>query len=445
MQKLHNMYIKRQIDSELTKWVKLQKRKPLLIRGARQIGKTESVRHLASQFENFVEVNFEENKNIHSIFEGNLSPTEICENLSVNFQVSIQEEKTLLFFDEIQACIPAIQSLRYFYEKIPELHVIAAGSLLEFALAETPSFGVGRIRSIFMYPLSFDEFLLANSQAGLLKMKQKASPNSPLNKALHEKLLKYFKKFIIFGGMPEITANYIETKDLNSSLQILDDLIFSFYDDFTKYKKRVPVSRIRAVFNSVVMQVGGKFVYSKVSNNENYRQIKEALELLIQAGLVIPVVHTSANGLPLGAEVNPKKQKMLLFDTGIFLRILGLNVGELLISNDFKVINNGNVAEMFAGLEILKYQSCYISTKLHYWHREARNSNAEVDYLFSKNNEIYPLEIKAGTRGSMQSMKLFLKSKNRKIGIRISSENFSEYENIQVCPLYAIDNIINGN
>lgn len=445
MQKLHNMYIKRQIDSELTKWVKLQKRKPLLIRGARQIGKTESVRHLASQFENFVEVNFEENKTIHSIFEGNLSPTEICENLSVNFQVSIQEEKTLLFFDEIQACIPAIQSLRYFYEKIPELHVIAAGSLLEFALAETPSFGVGRIRSIFMYPLSFDEFLLANSQAGLLKMKQKASPNSPLNKALHEKLLKYFKKFIIFGGMPEITANYIETKDLNSSLQILDDLIFSFYDDFTKYKKRVPVSRIRAVFNSVVMQVGGKFVYSKVSNNENYRQIKEALELLIQAGLVIPVVHTSANGLPLGAEVNPKKQKMLLFDTGIFLRILGLNVGELLISNDFKVINNGNVAEMFAGLEILKYQSCYISTKLHYWHREARNSNAEVDYLFSKNNEIYPLEIKAGTRGSMQSMKLFLKSKNRKIGIRISSENFSEYENIQVCPLYAIDNIINGN
>ncbi|MEA2041189.1 MAG: AAA family ATPase [Bacteroidota bacterium] len=439
------MYIKRQIDSELTKWVKLQKRKPLLIRGARQIGKTESVRHLASQFENFVEVNFEENKTIHSIFEGNLSPTEICENLSVNFQVSIQEEKTLLFFDEIQACIPAIQSLRYFYEKIPELHVIAAGSLLEFALAETPSFGVGRIRSIFMYPLSFDEFLLANSQAGLLKMKQKASPNSPLNKALHEKLLKYFKKFIIFGGMPEITANYIETKDLNSSLQILDDLIFSFYDDFTKYKKRVPVSRIRAVFNSVVMQVGGKFVYSKVSNNENYRQIKEALELLIQAGLVIPVVHTSANGLPLGAEVNSKKQKMLLFDTGIFLRILGLNVGELLISNDFKVINNGNVAEMFAGLEILKYQSCYISTKLHYWHREARNSNAEVDYLFSKNNEIYPLEIKAGTRGSMQSMKLFLKSKNRKIGIRISSENFSEYENIQVCPLYAIDNIINGN
>ena len=437
------MYIKRQIDNELREWVALKNRKPLLLRGARQIGKTESVRHLSKQFDNFVEINFEENKEIHYIFEGNLSPKEICENLSVFLQVSIEPEKTLLFFDEIQSCIPAIQSLRFFYEKMPDLHLIAAGSLLEFALEETPSFGVGRIRSIFMYPISFDEFLRANNARGLLEMKQKANPKQPLNKALHDKLLKYFKKFIILGGMPEVIANYMETDDFNSSLQILDDLIFSFYDDFAKYKKRVPASRIRDVFDSVVMQAGGKFVYSKVSNNENYRQIKEALDLLILAGLVIPVVHTSANGLPLGAEINRKKQKMLLFDTGIFLRILGLNVGEILISNEFDMINKGNVAEMFAGLEILKYQSCYIQKNLYYWHREAKNSNAEVDYLFSQNSEIYPLEIKAGTKGSMQSMKLFMKEKNRKIGIRISSENFSTYENILVFPLYAINNFVN--
>ncbi len=349
-----------------------------------------------------------------------------------------------MFFDEIQSCIPAIQSLHLFYEKMPDLHLIAAGSLLEFALAEITYFGVGGVRSVFMYPLSFNEFLLANNGTGLLQITQKASPQMPLNNAIHEKLLKYFKKFLIFGVMPEVTANYLETNDFNSSLQILDDLIFSFYDDFAKYKKRVPISRIRDVFNAVVMQARGKFIYSKVVNNENHRQIKEALDLLIRAGLVIPVVHTAANGLSLGAEVNQKKQKMLLFDTGIFLRILGLNIGKILISEEFDTINKSSIAEMFAGLEILKYKSCYTNENLHYWHREAKNSNAELDYLFAKNCEIYPIEIKAGTRGSMQSMKLFLKEKNRKIGIRISSENFAEYKNIRVYPLYAIDNIING-
>lgn len=433
-------YLKRQVDIELTVWKNSLKRKPVLLRGARQVGKTKTVRNFAKQFDNFLEINFEENKNIHSVFQDNLSPSEICENLSVIFKTTIRSNETLLFFDEIQACIPAIQSLRFFYEKMPDLHLIAAGSLLEFALAEIPSFGVGRIRSMFMFPLSFDEFLLACNESNLLNIKQKASTQKPLINAVHNKLLKYLKKFIILGGMPEVISNYIETNDFNMSFQILDDLIISFNDDFAKYKERVPVSRIREVFNSVVLQTGGKFIFSKAATNTNHKQIKEALNLLIQAGIVIPVIHTAANGLPLGAEINYKKQKMLLFDTGIFLRILNFDIGEMLTSNDFNVINKGNIAELFVGLEYLKYQSCYKKSDLYYWHREAKNSNAEVDYLFTKNSDIYPIEVKAGTKGSMQSMNLFLKEKNRQTGIRISAENFSEYNNILVYPLYAIKN-----
>ncbi|MEN8121609.1 MAG: AAA family ATPase [Bacteroidota bacterium] len=435
------MYINRLIDKELSGWKKSNKIKPILLRGARQVGKTNTVRQLSKQFDNFIEINFEENKQIHSVFEENLSPDKICENLSAFYNISIIPGKTLLFFDEIQDCIPAIRSLRFFYEKMPELHVIAAGSLLEFALEEIPSFGVGRVRSIFMYPLSFNEFLFACGENLLLEKMRKALPSNPLQDVLHNKLIKYINKFFMLGGMPEVISTYLETKDFNQCRQVIDDLIFSYNDDFAKYKKRVPVSRIKEVFDSVVLQSGSKFIYSKASTQSNHKQITEALNLLIMAGIVIPVTHASGNGLPLGAEINPKKQKMLLFDTGIFLRILGLDFSDILLSRNFQTINKGNVAEQFVGLELLKSKSCYQKSVLYYWHREAKSSNAEVDYLESIDGNITPIEVKAGTKGSMQSMYIFLKQKNINRGIRFSLENFSNYNEIDVFPMYAVKNV----
>ena len=438
------MYIKRQIDKELSDWKNSKGKKPILLRGARQVGKTQTIRNLGKQFKNYLEINFEEDKKVHSVFEGNLSPFEICENLSALFNISIIPGKTLLFLDEIQKCIPAIESLRFFYEKMPDLHVIAAGSLLEFALEEISSFGVGRIRSMFMYPLSFNEFLSAINEDSLIQIKQQASPTKPLNDAIHDKLINYSKKFIMLGGMPEVVATYAKTKDFNLCGQIIDDIIISYNDDFAKYKKHVPSSRIYEVFNSVILQAGNKFIYSKATKNANQKQIKEALDLIIKAGIVIPVIHTSGNGIPLGAEVNPKKQKMLLFDTGIFLRILDFDIAEIILTNDFNIINKGNVAEQFVGLEMIKEKSCYQKQNLYYWHREATNSNAEVDYLFAKNQEIYPVEVKAGTKGSMQSLYLFLQTKNRETGIRISNENFSTFDKILVYPVYAVENVVNS-
>ncbi len=437
-------YLKRDIDNELIEWKGSENRKPLLLRGARQVGKTESVRILGKRFEYFVEVNFEENKDIHSIFSGNLSPSEICENLSAIYRIPLKKGKTLLFFDEIQSCLPAIQSIRFFYEKMPELHLIAAGSLLEFALSEIPSFGVGRIRSIFMYPFSFNEYLRAINENILLNIKQKANPHKPLVEAVHHKLLNHLKIFLIIGGMPEVVSIYKEKRDLNECRQILDDLLLSYYDDFAKYKKHVPPIRLKTIFNLSTKQVGNKFIYSKNGKAGNIKQTKNALELLIQAGLIIPVVHSAANGLPLGAEANFAKRKMILLDTGLFLRILNLDIGEIILTDEFNTINKGNVAEMFVGLELLKYMSPYKKNELYYWHREAKSSNAEVDYLLVKKNRIIPIEVKSGTKGSMQSMFIFMKDKNIGRGLRVSSEYFSAYKNIQVYPLYAIDNIVNG-
>lgn len=436
------MYLERDIDSELLQWKDEPDRKPLLIRGARQVGKSSSVRRLGESFETFLEINFEEHRRVHAIFEGDLTPQTLCESLSIMFDTEIIPGRTLLFFDEIQACIPAISSLRFFYEKMPALHVVAAGSLLEFAISEIPSFGVGRIRSLFMYPMSFDEFLKGVGQVKLLNLKRKASSQNPLPSPLHDKLLDLLKKFLVIGGMPEAVDKFASTKDLRKCQKVLDDLVNSYRTDFAKYREKTPALHIREVFDAVVHQSGGKFVYAKASQNLNTQQVKEALELLIMAGLVIPVTHTSANGIPLGAEKNLKKRKMLLLDTGLFQRVMQLEIADVLFSNELGLVNKGGIAEQFVGLEILKNSSYYQQTELFYWHREALNSSAEVDYLIQKHDSIIPLEVKSGTKGAMNSMFLFLREKKSGYGYRLSLENFSEYNNIKVYPLYAVANVM---
>lgn len=436
------MYLPRDFDKELTLWRQEKEGKPLLLRGARQVGKSTAIRELSKQFDHFLEINFEEQRQVHKLFEGDLDPATLCENLSILYNIPIIPGKTLVFFDEIQACIPAISSLRFFYEKYAELHVIAAGSLLEFALAEIPSFGVGRIRSLFVYPLSFDEYLNGIGEKSLLEAKQKATLKTPLAEPLHQKLLIHVKRFLVIGGMPEVVASYVRHNNINQCGQVLDDLITSLKADFAKYKKQVPFLRISEVFDSVIQQSGSKFTYSKAATEANHKQIKEAVDLLIMAGLVLPVTHTAANGLPLGAEANPKKRKMLLLDTGIFQRLLGLNISEILFEDDFDVVNKGAIAEQYVGLELLKAASCYRQENLYFWHREAKSSNAEVDYVIQKNENILPIEVKSGKKGSMQSLFLFLAEKEVPVGIRFSLENYSAYENIQVFPLYAVSELV---
>ena len=438
---MERQYLSRNVDKELLEWSKETNRKVLLLRGARQVGKSSAVRHLARSFKNFVEVNFENKKGVHTFFEQDLSPQEICTQLSAFYNTPIVPGETLLFFDEIQECLPAISSLRYFYEQYPELHVVAAGSLLEFALEELPSFGVGRIRSLYMFPFSFDEFLLATGEGLTVDAYRKATPQKPLLQPIHDKLNLRLKTFLIVGGMPEAVAEYVNTKDLLKAQNVLKDILDSLKADFGKYRKRVPALRIAEVFGSVVKQARDKFVYEHAAIQATNAQVKQALDLLIMAGLVYPITHTAANGIPLGAEINLKFQRFTLMDTGLFLQVLNLDISEILISNDFKVVNQGALAEIFVGLELMKASSCFNPIALYYWQKKKEEGNAQVDFLIQRGEQIIPIEVKSGTQGAMQSLRLFMAEKKIKTGIRTSLENIDHYENIEVYPMYAISNL----
>ena len=437
-------YYSRAIDSELLAWKEDKNRKPLLLRGARQVGKSSSVRKLAEKFDNFLEINFEKNRNLYRFFEGDLNVREICEKLSVQFKKTIIPDKTLLFLDEIQACSNAISSMRFFYEDYPELHVIAAGSLLEFALEELPSFGVGRISSMFMYPFSFAEFMSANGNEILWNEVCKSSPEKPLFPVFHEECLQILKKFLVIGGMPAVVSKFVESNDIMACQKTLNEMINSLIADFLKYKPKIPELRIQTAFEAVVHQTGGKFNYAKVEQL-SYRQVKESIELLEKAGLIIPIIHSSANGIPLGAGVNFKKQKIILLDTGIFQCLLGLQLSDILFSDNFEVVNKGAIAEQFAGLELIKNSSPYMPENLYFWTREKEKSQAEIDYIIQKNEKIIPVEVKSGKSGKMQSMYLFMNEKQAEYGIRTSLENFSKYDKIKVYPLYAIGNVKKEN
>jgi hypothetical protein len=432
------MYLKRHIDKALLDWKESPSRKPLLIRGARQVGKSSAVRNLSKHFEHFVEINFDEKPEYQRLFESASDIDDLIEQLSILTGTKIIEGKTLVFLDEIQASLAAISKLRYFYEKKPNLHVIAAGSLLEFALSALPSFGVGRVRSMFMYPFSFNEFLGALNEDSLVNAMTVSNSAIPLNPLIHEKIKTYFKKFLIIGGMPQAVQTYVVQGDLLEVQRILDDLIIALQADFVKYKKQVEPSAIKSVFDSVVMQVGARFKYSNDFLSLTNPMVKQVVDLLEMAGLIYKVTHSSCNGLPIGAEANPKKVKLLIFDTGIYQRILGLDIASLLLKDDVEIVNKGNIAELFVGLEMIKSGDSYQRSGLHYWHRESKSSQAEVDYVVQNQTSIVPVEVKAGTKGAMQSMYLFMDEKKSKWGVRTSLENFGEFDQVKVIPLYAI-------
>ena len=430
-------YIERKIDKALIDWKNQPSRKPLLVRGARQVGKSSTVRNLGKTFEHFIELDFIANKSIHKLFEGDINPISIYEELSLIFNTPIIPNKTLVFFDEIQSCIPAITSLRYFYEKTPDIHLIAAGSLLEFALKELPSFGVGRIRSIYLYPFSFSEFLIAFKERSLVQLIDKFIVDKPFSEPVHNKLKQYLIRYITMGGMPEVVASYVNGASLLDCQGILEELTNSLYDDFSKYKLKVPSTRLKEVFSSVIMQTGSKFVLSQIETQANRLQLKESLELLQQAGIIFPVEHSSSNGIPLGAQTNDKFRKYLIFDTGIFQRFLNLDLSELFLNTEISLVNKGVIAELYAGLELIKNQPVSQAAVLYYWQREKKGSQAEVDYVIELGDKIVPIEVKSGIKGKMQSLRIFMEEKKSKFGVRTSLENFARMEKINIIPLYA--------
>lgn len=451
-------YIGRQIDSQLEEWKANPRHKPLLLRGARQVGKSSSIRHLGSKFEYFIEVNFEKTPELKEIFIRNHDVRLIAAELSRIYNTPVVAGKTLLFLDEIQDCEEALKSLWFFKEDYPELHVIAAGSLLEFALKRVTSYGVGRIRSLFMYPLSFEEFLYAQDKGQWVDAIRNADSSAPISDVLHAELIKMFRIFMIVGGMPASVSAWVETQNYMESAEELKDIQQAYYDDFVKYESKVDPQLLRNTLDSVVAQTGKKFVFSHVAGGYRPEEVRKALEMLTDAGLIKPVRHTAANGVPLGAETNDKFIKYQFLDTGLLLQILDLNFGgmnrittEILTSSASELVNKGGLAEMIVGWELIKSNSASWKTDLYYWENLSRGTTAEVDFVITRFMKILPIEVKSGTSGKMKSLRLFIERKNLSEGIRTSLENFGtlSYNTdsgreicISIIPIYAIGRLV---
>lgn len=453
------MYFKRLIDGYLEQWAGRKDHKPILLRGARQVGKSTAVRHLGESFANFVEINFEKQPEYKKVFKGDFLVARIVSEISAMCATPIIPGKTLLFFDEIQECQEAIMSLRFFKEDMPSLHVIAAGSLLEFALAELPTFGVGRIHSMYMYAMTFDEYLEANGETLLLDYKRNASPSQPLPETLHNKLSTLIRSYFLVGGMPEVVGKWVETHDYLQCQEVQDDIISGYEDDFPKYRKKVDPTLLRLTLRSAAVQVTKKFMYSEVGGGYRTEEVKKALEMLLLSGICIQVVRTDANGLPLGSESDLSYRKILILDPGLLLRLLNMSsidvsriTSEILTGDAADLVNKGPLAEMVAGLEILRYKTPNLRHDLFYWTRISKNSQAEIDYIEAKGG-VLPIEVKAGSKGGMKSLWVFMRDKGLTSAVRCSLENFGRFEyidskaadairKVDICPIYAISNLI---
>ena len=453
------MYCKRLIDNYLSEWASRDTHKPVLLRGARQVGKSTAVKELSKKFDSFVEINFEKQPKYKILFDDDLDVKRIVPQISAIYGTSIKPGQTLLFLDEIQECPRAIMALRFFKEDMPELHVIAAGSLLEFALKELPTFGVGRIHSMFMYPMTFDEFLEANGQQLLIETRNEASIDNPLPEPIHNKLVDFLRTYMLVGGMPEAVKTWVEYHDYIRCQEVQDDIVVTYEDDFPKYKKNVDPTLLRRTLRSVAVQAGKKFVYTKVGLDYKTAEVKKAVELLTLAGILHPVTHTDANGLPLGSEEDKSYQKMLLLDTGLLLRLLNMSLGDvselttqILTASATDLANKGPMAEMVVGLEMLHNMSPNIRPELYYWVRHAKNSQAEIDYIATYLQTVVPIEVKADTQGGMKSLWAFMRDKRLHYAIRCSMENFGKFDyvdnqannevrHVRICPMYAIARI----
>ncbi len=457
------MYHERLIDNDLVAWAEQPDHKPLLLRGARQVGKSTAVRQLGKRFKHYVEINFEKQPTFKSLFADHIDVRRIVPSLSAMSGKTIEVGNTLLFLDEIQACPEAIMSLRFFKEDLPDLHVVAAGSLLEFALEELPTYGVGRIHSMFMHPMSFDEFLMASGEQPLMEVRNQAAAANPLPEALHLRLVELLRSYILVGGMPEVVSRWVATHDFVKCQQLQDDILLSYEDDFPKYRKRVNPTLLRHTLRSIALQSTRKFVYAQVGESYKTEEVRRALEMLTLAGIAIPVYHTAANGLPLGSEADYNYRKVMLLDTGLTLRLLSMTLGntaqlttQILTASVAELVNKGVIAEQLVGLELMRYASPNLRHELFYWVRRAKNSQAEIDYVVPRSMHVLPIEVKAGTQGGMKSLWSFMREKHLTHALRCSLENFGTVtfvdkeegdalRQVEILPIYALSLWLRGD
>lgn len=427
--------MKRIIDFHLEAWKNGVDLKPLIVRGARQVGKTHAVRVLSKQFDYYIEVNLETSQEARLIFEQDFDIDRILLQLGVLTGKKIIPGTTLLFLDEIQYVPKAILALRYFNEMVPDLHVIAAGSLIDFVI-EQVGVPVGRVTTLYMYPLSFLEFLAALGHQQWVQIIIDNQIESM--QIVHEKLLSLLGIYLAIGGMPAAVNQWVKTKDPREVAKVHANLIYAYEQDFGKYAKTHQIKYLNLLFLKAIEQIGNKFVFSHVGEYQK-RELAPALELLEKAGLFYPVVFSSGQGIPIGAQADLNYFKIIFLDVGLCQSLLNLDLSAWFLDLDAAFVNKGAIVEAFVGQELLTYFDPIRKGSLYYWQGDSRGSTAEVDYLIQVKNYVVPIEVKAGFNKRIVSMHIFLDSHLKSpYGLRFWAGPAQEQERLRSYPLYAV-------
>jgi len=430
-------FMKRLVAKQVLLWKNSPRRKPLIIRGARQVGKTWLVENvLSGQFDNFIKIDFEKRRDLQVYFSSNLEPQTILSYLELSVG-RITPGKTLLFFDEIQACPRAIMALRYFYEQMPELHIVAAGSMLEFAFGNI-SIPVGRVQYLYMYPMTFYEYLLATDKEPMAEFS--LSPPVDIDGSVQQMILNELRKYFFVGGMPECIKIYRNTGSMVETFQVQSEILDSYRDDFSKYMTHIDPTCLDVVFLNVAKSIGEQIKYTRLNAGYSGQTNRKAFDLLAKAKVIHKIPACDPSGLPLGATANQKKFKASMLDIGLLQRLCQVPVEMELQQENLLAMYRGKLAEQFVAQELLAWHG----SELFYWARDARGSNAEVDYLTVFEGKIYPVEVKSGTGGSLKSLHLMLeKYPNCPEGLVLYSGEYNKLsdQKLTFLPLYSVSTI----
>ncbi len=433
--------MKRDLDDYLVQWAGKKTRKPLLLRGARQTGKSYAVERLSRIFDSFVCINFEKNPNSKHFFTQDLDPKRIIREISAFYEQRVVPGQTLLFFDEIQDCPAAVTALRYFYEEVPDLHVVGAGSLLEFELSKI-SVPVGRLEFVYVRPLTFLEFLKALEKDILADQIAEYDLNNAPSDLIHSKILTLLKDYLFIGGMPGVLKRFIDDNSYLSAAEEQESILSTYRADFNKYCGRAGTEHISRVFDMAPRTISGKITYSKIDPDAKTEQIKRAINLLEQAHILTKSKATSGAGVPLAAGASEKRYKLVFLDVGLMQCLMGTRYRDWAENRNLFSAHTGAIAEQFVGQELIALEGFNKNSGLFFWDRRVRGSTAEIDYLTAIHGKVVPLEVKASAFGHMKSLHLFLsKYTSVPLGLKISEQNFARKDTIVAIPLYSVSQL----
>ena len=424
---------------DLKRWKNSKNRKPLIIRGARQVGKTWLMKEFGkNEYEKCAYINFDDNKRMNQLFSEGFDLERIIQGLKIESGVNIEPENTLIIFDEIQETPPALTALKYFYENANEYHIIAAGSLLGVAMHEGTSFPVGKVDFLDLYPLNFFEFLNALGEDELVDLIYKNDLD--LITVFSDKLKSYLKEFIFIGGMPEAVETYVNTKDFNEVRKVQEFLLNAYEQDFSKHAPNNIVPRIRQLWNNIPTQLAKenkKFIYGLVKEGARAREYEIALSWLIDCGLIYQVNRVKDCKIPLSAYQDFSAFKLYLLDVGLLCAMAKMDVKTILDGNNIFVEFKGSLAEQYVLTELKS------NTNLPVFYWSAEKGIAEVDYVVQFEGYNIPIEVKSGENLQAKSLKSFVQKYNTKINVRTSMSNYKKEDWLLNIPLYLIGNIEN--